>query len=88
VVRADLQRLVSAHDNASFAVVLVLQKPHVACTTFLPLAALTHKLEQLGAHLEDLLLQLLVCFGLDLLREVDDGLEVNILRLRRLVILY
>lgn len=77
VVGADLQGLVPAHHQTSLLVLLVLQQPHVAGTTLLPLLALTVVLEQLGAHLEHLLLKLLVGLGLHLLGEADDGLEVN-----------
>jgi hypothetical protein len=54
----------------------VLQQPDVAGAALLPLAALAVEFEQLGAHLEDCVLGLLVGLGLNLLGEVDDGLKV------------
>lgn len=78
MVGADLQGLVTAHDQAGLLVLLVLQQTHITSTTLLPLLAVTVELEKLGAHLEGLLLQLLVGLGLDLLSEADDGLEVDI----------
>jgi hypothetical protein len=86
VVGADLEGLVAAHDQAGLAVVAVLEQAHIAGTALLPLARIGHVLEELGAHLEDLLLHLLVGLGLDLLGQVDDGLEVDILGLGSLVL--
>jgi len=79
VVGANLQGLVSSHDQSRLAVLLVLQQPHITSSTLLPLVGLADELEQLRAHLEGLLLHLLVCLDFDLLGEADDGLEVNIL---------
>ncbi len=84
MVRADLQGLVPAHDNAGLAVLDVLEETNISGSAFLPLARFLHELEELGAHLEKLLLRLLVGLGLDLLGQVDDGLEVNVLGLGRL----
>lgn len=64
VVGADLEGLVPTHDQTSLPVLLVLQQTNITGTTLLPLLALGVELEELGAHLENLLLQLLV--GLDL----------------------
>lgn len=79
MVGADLEGLVPPHDQPRLAVLLVLEKTDVTGAALLPLAALLDKLEQLGAHLEELLLALFVGLGLDLLGQLDDGLEVNIL---------
>jgi hypothetical protein len=81
VVGAHLESLISAHNQASLLVLLVLQQADVASTTLLPLARLAVKLEQLSTHLKHLLFQLLVGLGLDLLGEVDDGLEFDFRRL-------
>ena len=78
VVGADLECLVSSHDKTGLAVLLVLQYPDITSATLLPLPRLPVELEQLGAHLEDLLLELLVGLGVDLLGEVDNGLEIDI----------
>lgn len=78
VVGADLEGLVAAHDQTGLLVLLVLQQTHIAGTTLLPLLAFAVKLEQLGAHLEGLLLELLVGLGLHLLGQANNGLEVNI----------
>lgn len=78
MVGADLEGLVSPHDQTSLAVLLVLQQSHITSTTLLPLLAVTVELEQLGAHLERLLLELFVGLGLDLLGQVDNGLEVDV----------
>jgi hypothetical protein len=89
VVGADLECLVSAHDKASLAVLLVLQQPDVTGTPLLPLPRLAVKLEQLGAHLESLLLKLLVGLGVDLLGEVNDRRKVDIgLLVLRVLLLY
>jgi hypothetical protein len=84
VVSADLKGLVSAHDQASLAILLVLEQSNVAGTTLLPLLAVTVESEQLGAHLEGLLLEFLVGLDLDSLGKADNGLKVNIRRLRSL----
>lgn len=64
MVGADLEGLVPAHDQAGLQVLLVLQQTDITSTTLLPLLALGVELEELGAHLEDLLLNLFA--GLDL----------------------
>jgi hypothetical protein len=87
VVRADLECLVSAHDEASLAVLRVLQETNISGAALLPLAALLDELEELGSHLEYLFLGFLVGLGLDLFGKLDDGLEVHIFRLGRLIIL-
>ena len=78
VVGADLECLLSSHNQPDLGVLLVLEQSNISSATFLPLAALTVKLEELGPHLEDLFLGLFVGLGLDLLREMYDGLEVNV----------
>ena len=84
VVGADLEGLVTSHDEASLAVLLMLQQPDVASPALFPLLGVADEFEQLGAHLEELLLRLLVGLGVDLLRQFDDGLEVDVFRLGRL----
>ena len=86
MVGADLEGLVSAHDQPGLAVLLVLQETDVASTPLLPLAGLALEDEELGAHLEHLLLGLLVGLDLDLLGQADDGLEVDVLRLGGLLL--
>ncbi|KAH0357234.1 hypothetical protein KCU81_g325, partial [Aureobasidium melanogenum] len=78
VVGADLQGLVTAHDKSGSAVLLVLEETNLTGTTLLPLSAVTVELEELGAHLEGLLLALLVCLGVDFLGKVNNGLEVDV----------
>jgi hypothetical protein len=56
----------------------VLQQPHIARATLLPLLCVAVEFKQLGAHLKDLLLQLLVCLDVDFLGQTDDGLEVDV----------
>jgi hypothetical protein len=87
VVCADLEGLVSAHDQAGLAVLAVLEQADVAGAALLPLADLLDIPEKLGAHLEELPLRFLVGFDLDLLGQADDRPEMDILRLRRLVVL-
>ncbi len=87
MVGADLEGLVAAHDQAGLAVLAVLEQADVASAALLPLARVGDVLEELGAHLEDLLLALLVGLDLDLLRQVDDGLEVDVFRLGGLLLL-
>ena len=86
MVGADLEGLITAHNKASLAVLLVLQKSNISGTALLPLVGLADELEELGAHLESLLLNLLSGLDIDLLGKADDWLEVNILGLRRLIL--
>ena len=78
VIGADLQSLVTAHDETSLPVLLVLEQPDVTCSALLPLPTFTVEPEELGSHLEDLLLRFLVCFGVNLLCKMDDWFEVNV----------
>ena len=78
MVGADLQRLISSHNQSRLAIVLVLQESNITSPTLLPLIGILVELEELCAHLENLLLELLVGFDLDFLGKTDDGLEVNI----------
>ena len=78
MVGADLEGLVSPHDEARLAVLLVLQQSHVAGSTLLPLLSLAIESEQLGAHLKGLFLCFLVCLDIDFLGQADDRLEVDI----------
>jgi hypothetical protein len=87
VVGADLQGLITAHDEAGLVVLLVLEQTDITGTTLLPLLGLAVELEELGAHLEGLLLELLVGLGLDLLGQVDHGLEVDVRGLGNLLLL-
>lgn len=97
VVGADLERLLSSHNQADLVVLLVLEQSDIASSSLLPLAGGgggilailldgLDKLEQLGAHLEELLLGLLVGLDVDLLGQLDDGLEVNVLALGGLLL--
>jgi hypothetical protein len=97
VVGADLEGLLSSHNQANLVVLLVLEQSNVTSSSLLPLAAGgggilailldgLDELEQLGAHLEELLLGLLVGLDLDLLGQLDDGLEVNVLALGGLLL--
>lgn len=81
MVGANLQGLVSSHHQAGLSVLLVLQQSDITSSSLLPLVGLADELEELGAHLEHLLLHLLVGLDLDLLGKADDGLEVDILGL-------
>jgi len=81
VVSADLQSLISTHNQTSLSILLVLQQSHVTGTTLSPLVGFTDKLEELCTHLEGLLLEFLVGLDVNLLRKTDDWLEVNILGL-------
>lgn len=77
MVSADLESLVTAHHQPGLLVIGVLQQPHVTGTTLLPLLALTVESEQLGTHLEGLLLLFFVGLGLDLFGQANDRLEVD-----------
>jgi len=54
----------------------MLQQSHFPSPTLLPLPALAIEFEQLGTHLEGLLLKLLVRFCFHFFGQVDYGLEV------------
>lgn len=86
VVSADLEGLVTSHNQSGLAVLFVLEKADITSSALLPLARLLGELEQLCAHLEELLLGLLVSLGLDLFGELDDGLEVDVLALGSLLL--
>lgn len=86
MVGADLKGLITAHDQAGLLVFLVLEQTHVTGTTLLPFIGIAVESEQLGAHLEGLLLKLLVGLNLNLLGQLNNGLEVDILALRGLVL--
>lgn len=97
MVGADLERLLSSHNQADLVVLLVLEKSDITSSSLLPLAGGgggilailldgLDELEQLGAHLEELLLRLLVGLDVDLLGQLDDGLEVDILALGGLLL--
>lgn len=87
MVGANLEGLISAHNQTCLAVLPVLEEPHITGTTLLPLVGVADELEELRAHLESLLLNLLAGLDVDLVGEMDDGLEVNVLRLWCLVLL-
>jgi hypothetical protein len=87
MVGANLERLLAPHNEPNLAIVAVPKQSDVASAALLPLSGLLNEPEQLGAHLEDDLLRLLMRFGLHLLGQFDHGLEVDILGLGRLVIL-
>ena len=78
MVGADLESLVATHNQSRLAVLAVLEQSNVAGASLLPLAGVAVEFEQLGAHLESLLFALLVCLCLDLLGQVDNGLEVDV----------
>ena len=78
MVGADLECLVPTHDQPSLSVLLVLEQSNVTSTTLLPFSALAVELEQLGAHTEGLLLELLVGLCVDLFRQAVDGLKVYV----------
>lgn len=78
VVGADFKSLVTSHNQTRLAILLVPQQANIASATLLPFSALTVKFKELRAHLEGLFFRLLVGLGLNLLRQMDDGLELNI----------
>lgn len=81
MVRADLERLVSPHYQSRLLILLVSEQPDIARTALFPLLAFSVKLEQLGAHLEHLLLTLLIRGRLDFFGQVNDGLKVRVFAL-------
>jgi hypothetical protein len=78
MICADLQRLVSSHDQPCLAILLVLEQSHIACATLLPLIRLSDKLEKLCAHLKGLLFEFFVGLDLNLLGEANNRLKVDI----------
>ena len=78
MVGADLQSLVAPHDQPSLAVLAVLEQSYVAGTALLPLAPLSVKLEEFGAHLEGLFFLLLVGLDLDLFGQANDGFKMDV----------
>ena len=78
MVGANLQRLVSSHNQSCLAILLVLQESNITSTTLLPLIGILVELKELCAHLENLLLKLLIGLNLNFLGETNDWLEVDI----------
>jgi hypothetical protein len=78
VIGADLESLITTHDESSLEILFVLEESNIASTTFFPFAAIAVELEELGPHLEDLLLRFFVGLGLDLLGKVHNGFEVDV----------
>ncbi len=78
VVGTDFESLVPSHDQASLAILLVFEQPHVAGTSLLPLSAVSVELEEFGPHLEGLLFGFFVSLGVDLLRQTDNRFEVDV----------
>jgi hypothetical protein len=78
MVGANLQRLVSSHNQSCLAILLVLQQSNITSPTLLPFIGILVELEELCAHLENLLLKLLIGLNLNFLGETNDWLEVDI----------
>jgi hypothetical protein len=78
VVGANLQSFISSHDQSRLTILLVLQESNITSSALLPLVGLLVELEELCAHLENLLLKLLIGLDLNFLSETDDWLEVDI----------
>lgn len=78
MVGANLQSLISSHNQSRLAILLVLQESNITSSALLPLVGLLVELEELCAHLENLLLKLLIGLDLNFLSETDDWLEVDI----------
>ena len=86
MVCADFESLVSSHDQANLAILLVFQQAERASATFFPFAlsfSILGEFEHFAPHVENLFLGFFVSHGLDLLRELVDRLEVDIFRLGR-----
>ena len=78
MVGANLQSLISSHDQSRLAILLVLQESNITSPTLLPFIGILVELEELCAHLENLLLKLLIGLNLNFLGETNDWLEVDI----------
>lgn len=88
MVGADLQSLVSSHNQSGLSVLLVLQESDITSTTLLPLLSILDELEELSAHLEGLLLEFLVGLNIDFLGQSNNWLEVNVLGFWGLILRY
>lgn len=81
MVGADLEGLVSSHDQTDFAILLMFQQAKRASTTFFPFAfsfGVLGEFEHLAPHVENLFLGFFVGHSLDLLGELVHRLEVDI----------
>jgi hypothetical protein len=78
MISTDFERLISPHNQACLAILLMLEQSHVTRSPLLPFSRIAIELEQLRAHLENLLLRLFVGLGLNFLSEVDNRFEMNI----------
>ena len=78
MIRANLQRLIPSHNQPRLPILLMLQQPYVPRAALFPIPTTAIEFKQLGAHFEDLLFALFICFCWDFFRQVHDGLEVDI----------
>jgi hypothetical protein len=86
VVGAGLAGLVLSHNQASLAICFVLEEAKLTLATLLPLGNIGEISEQLSFDAADLIL-VFVCYGADFLGESNDGGELDIFRLRRLILI-
>jgi hypothetical protein len=87
VVCANLKCLISPHDQTSLLVFLVFQQPNIPCPTLLPLPGVSIKTEELGPHLESLLLHFLICLCFHRFSQVNNRFKMYIRGLGCLLII-
>lgn len=78
MICADLECLVSSHDQSCLAIFLVLEQSNITSASLLPFPRVPVELEELSTHLEDLFLRLLVGLSLDLLGQSDHRFEFDV----------
>jgi len=86
VVGAGLAGLVLSHNQAGLAIRLVLEEAKLTLATLLPLGNIGEISEQLSFDAAELVL-VFVCYGVDFLGESNDRSELDIFRLRRLILI-
>lgn len=78
MVGADLESLVSSHDQSCLAILFVPEQSNISSASFLPFFRLAIKLEQLGPHFESLLLGLFVGLCVHFLGQSNDGFKLDV----------
>jgi hypothetical protein len=80
-VGANLQRLISPHNNPNLAPLPILQKLNIPRPSLLPLHRSLLEPKQLGSDLEEDIFIFLGGFSLDLFGELDDGFVMRVVLL-------
>lgn len=78
MIRANLQRLISPHNQAGLLVFLVLKKSDITGPTLFPFPGTTVEFKELRTHLKCLFFQFLIRLDFDFFGKMYDGLKVDV----------